>query len=146
MKHRGTIVGLALLLAGGGGASGQEILDIKGTWHPADGAHIVEGPSRHSPSGTEDVLGNDTLKQHTSKFVFRFDGQEGRTFWGELASDDVSEKLIGTLSVDGRRFVIVDEDGTFDGIVVDDDTLDYCYSHVTPTDRAVACGLLVREK
>ena len=146
MKHRGTIVGLALLLAGGGAASGQEILDIKGTWHPADGAHIVEGPSRHSPSGTEDVLGNDTLKQHTSKFVFRFDGQEGRTFWGELASDDVSEKLIGTLSVDGRRFVIADQDGTFDGVVVDGDTLDYCYSHVTPTNRAVACGLLVREK
>ena len=48
--------------------------------------------------------------------------------------------------MDGKRFVIVDEDGTFDGTVVDNDTLDYCYTHVTPTDRAVACGLLLPGK
>ncbi len=46
----------------------------------------------------------------------------------------------------GKRFVIVDMDGTFDGTVVDNDTLDYCYTHVTADDRAVACGLLIREK
>jgi hypothetical protein len=63
-----------------------------------------------------------------------------------LSSAQVSEKLIGALSVDGKRFVIADEDGTFNGTVVDSDTLDYCYTHVTPTDRAVACGLLIRGK
>lgn len=146
MKHCVAIVGVAILLAGAEAALAQEVPDLKGTWHPAEGAHIVDGPSRHSPSGTEDVPGHDTAQQHTSPFVFRFEGQEGRTFWGELSSAEVSEKLIGALSVDGRRFVIVDEDGTFDGTVVDNNTLDYCYTHVTPTDRAVACGLLVREK
>jgi hypothetical protein len=110
------------------------------------GFRRVDGPSRHAESGTEDVHGHDTAQQHTSTFVFRFEGQEGRTFWGELSSAAVSEELIGALSVDGKRFVIVDEDGRFDGVVVDNDTLDYCYTRVTPTDRAVACGLLVREK
>jgi hypothetical protein len=43
-------------------------------------------------------------------------------------------------------FVMTDEDGRFDGTVVDNETLDYCYAHITPTDRAVACGLLIREK
>jgi hypothetical protein len=58
----------------------------------------------------------------------------------------VSEKFIGAISVDGKRFVMADEDGTFNGTIVNGDTLDYCYTHVTPTDRAVACGLLAREK
>ena len=41
---------------------------------------------------------------------------------------------------------MTDDDGRFDGIVVDNDTLDYCYGHITATDSAVACGLLIREK
>ena len=145
MRHH-AIAGLAILLAGGQAAMAEEFLDIRGTWHPGDGAHIVDGTTPHAPSGTEDVLGHDTLQQHTSRFVFRFEGQEGRTFWGVLSSAEVSESLIGALSVDGRRFVMADEDGTFSGTVVDNDTLDYCYTHVSPTDRAVACGLLLREK
>ena len=106
----------------------------------------MDGPSRHLQSGTAPVPGNDTLHRDTSKFVFRFEGQEVRTFWGVLSSAKVSERLIGALSVDGKRFVITGEDGTFNGTVVDKDTLDYCYAHVTPTDRAVACGLLIRVK
>lgn len=124
----------------------QEVPDLKGTWIPAKGAHIVDGPTRHQQSGTAAVPGEDALRTHTSKFVFRFERQEGRIFWGVLSSGKVSEKLIGAISVDGKRFVMTDEDGTFDGTVVDADTLDYCYVHVRPTDRAVACGLLIREK
>jgi hypothetical protein len=146
MRRLGAIGGLVILLAGGDAVMAQEVLDVKGTWTPADGAHIIDGPSRHVESGTVAVPGDDTLQTHASTFVFRFEGQEGRTFWGTLSSAKVSEKLIGAISVDGKRFVIADEDGTFDGTVVDKDTLDYCYTHVTPTDRAVACGLLKREK
>ena len=124
----------------------QEVLDLTGTWHPAEGAHIVEGASLHRESGTIPVPGHDTLRRHTSNFVFHFERQEGRNFWGFLSSAKVTEKLIGALSVDGKRFVMVDEDGTFNGTVVDNDTLDYCYTHITPTSRCVACGLLIREK
>ena len=146
MRHLGAIVGLVILLAGGRAAVAQEVPDLRGTWIPGEGAHIIDGPSRHIESGTEPVPGDDTLRRDTSTFVFRFEGQEGRTFWGVLSSAKVSEKLIGAISVDGKRFVIADQDGTFSGTVVDGDTLDYCYTHVTPTDRAVACGLLIREK
>ena len=120
--------------------------DLRGIWIPAEGAHIVEGPTRHHTSGTKPVLGHASLRRHTSKFVFRFEAQEGRTFWGVLSSGKVSETLIGAISVDGKRFVITDEDGMFNGTVVDNDTLDYCYCHVTPTDRCVASGLLIRQK
>jgi hypothetical protein len=124
----------------------HKVPDLRGTWIPSEGAHIIEGPTRHHQSGTEPIAGHATLKRHTSKFVFHFEGQEGRTFWGHHASAKASEKLIGAISVDGKRFVMADEDGTFSGTVVDHDTLDYCYTHVTPTDRCVACGLLIRQK
>jgi hypothetical protein len=124
----------------------QGVPDLRGTWIPTEGAHIVEGPTRHHTSGTEPVLGHASLRRHTSKFVFRFEGQEGRTFWGVLSSGKVSETLIGAISVDGKRFVITDEDGMFNGTVVDNDTLEYSYCHVTPTDRCVASGLLIRQK
>ncbi|MDI6026103.1 hypothetical protein QBK99_07880 [Corticibacterium sp. UT-5YL-CI-8] len=146
MKHLRAIGALAILLAGGQVAMAQEIPDLKGTWTPSQGAHIVSGQSHHSESGTVPMPGDDTLQTHTTKFTFRFEGQEGRTFWGELSSGKVSEKLIGAISVDGKRFVIADKDGSFNGTLVDKDTLDYCYTHVTETDTAVACGLLLREK
>ena len=146
MRHFGAIGGLLILLTGGGAAVAQEVPSLKGTWHPAQGAYIVDGPSRHRESGTTPVPGSDTHRAHTSKFVFRIERQEGRTFSGVHSSAKVSEKLIGAISVDGKRFVMADEDGTFSGTVVNSDTLDYCYTHITPTDRAVACGLLIREK
>jgi hypothetical protein len=127
-------------------ADETDVIDLRGTWVPGEGAHIVEGPTKHQESGTVPVAGHDTLRTHTSKFVFQFERQEGRMFWGYHASAKVTETLIGTISVDGKRFVMVDEDGTFTGTVVDADTLDYCYTHVSPTNRAVACGLLHREK
>jgi hypothetical protein len=90
--------------------------------------------------------GDDTLKRHATKFVFHIEGQDGRSFWGKLEPSKVSEKLIGAISVDNKRLIVTDEDGVFNGAFVDADTLDYCYAHVTPTDRAVVCGLLVRDK
>ena len=146
MRHLLAIGGLVMLLTGSEAAMAQQVPDLKGTWIPDKGAHLVEGPTKHQQSGTVPVPGDDTLRTHTSKFVFRFDRQEGRTFWGSLASAKVSEKVIGAISADGKRFVMTDDDGRFDGLFVDNDTMDYCYAHITATDRAVACGLLIREK
>lgn len=146
MRHLLVVAGL-LILATGVAASAQDVPDLKGAWIPAPGgAHILDGPTRHSPSGTVPLPGDDTLKRNATKFVFNIDGQDGRTFWGNLESAKVSEKLIGAISVDGKRFIMADEDGVFNGVFVDADTLDYCYAHITSTNRAVACGVLVREK
>lgn len=146
MRNLRAVCCFAACMAGAQAARGQEVHDLRGTWTPKDGAHLVSGPSRHAPSGTAPVEGDDTLQTHASQFVFRFEGQEGRTFWGVLSSDKVSEKLIGAISADGKRFAMTDQDGSFHGTVVDADTLDYCYTHITPTDQAVACGLLVRDR
>lgn len=137
----------ALLLAGAGAAMAQGVPDLRGNWIPGPGAHIIDGPTRHIQGGSSAAVpGHDSLRRHTSAFVLRFEGQDGRSFWGTVTSPQHTERLIGVLSNDGRRFVMVDEDGEFDGTLVDNDTLDYCYRHITPTTRAVACGLLLRQR
>src|SRR5512143_3816391 len=111
VRHLRAIGGLVILLAGGDAALAQTVPDLKGTWIPAKGAHLVEGPTRHQASGTVPVPGDDTLRTHTSKFVFRFDRQEGPTIWRVLSSAKMYEKSIAAISVDGKRFVPTDEDG-----------------------------------
>ena len=146
MKDFRILAAFAMLAAGGATASANDIPNLIGNWTPSEGVHLVDGESRHAESGTTDVPGHETAQQHSSKFVFRFDGQDGHRFWGTHSSAEVSEKLIGAISVDGKRFVMTDHDGTFNGTIVDADTLDFCYAHVAPDDMAVACGLLKRDK
>ncbi len=145
MTHLRNGITIAMLLAGLAAAHAEEPLDMKGTWRPTVGAHLLDGPTRHHPSGVKTVPGQSRLKNNASTFTFTIDGQDGRAFWGSHGSSKVTETLMGVLSVDGKRFVMVDEDGRFDGVVVDANSLDYCYAHITATDRAVACGLLVRD-
>ncbi len=145
MTHLRRGVMLALLVTGGTAAQAAETLDMKGTWRPTVGAHLLDGPTRHRESGVRAVPGHSRLERNATTFTFKIDGQDGRAFWGNHGSTKVTETLMGVLSVDGKRFVMVDEDGRFDGTVVDANTLDYCYAHITPTDRAVACGVLVRD-
>jgi hypothetical protein len=140
----GAIGGVAWLLTAGAAAA-QEAPNLTGTWVPHGGAHILEGETLHRQSGTAPVEGAEGLARHTSPFVFRIENQDGRTFWGEFSSASITERLIGALSPDGERFVMADEDGWFSGTVVDVDTLDFCYVHVAPENRAVACGYLRRQ-
>lgn len=146
MKNLGNIVGLMILLVTSEAATAQDAIDMKGIWNPSQGAHIIDGESRHSSSGQTSVPGHDTHRRNTSPFSFSIEGQDGRTFWGTMSSNKVTERLIGALSVDAKRFVMADDDGHFDGFVVDKDTLDYCYYHIVPGHSAVACGLLIRQK
>lgn len=148
MRRLQAIGGLFSLLAAGAPAMAQQVPDLKGTWLPAPGgAHLIEGTSLHHEDESAPVSGADSgLHRNASRFAFHVDGQEGRTFWGSHSTGKVSERLIGVMSKDGKRFVMVDDDGTFNGTVEDADTLDYCYAHVSPTSKAVACGELVRQK
>jgi hypothetical protein len=147
MRHLCKIGGLLVLLAIGGTAGAQEAPDMKGTWLPTTGDDLIDGNSKHTPDGTAPIAGGDgALHKDTTPFVFHFDGQDGHTFWGTHSAGKVTEKIVGAISGDGKRFVMADEDGTFNGLVLDADTLDYCYAHATPTSRAAACGLLVRQK
>lgn len=75
--------------------------------------------------------------------------QKGRTFKGHLnrsnADGDVKEELWGAFTPGYRLIVGSDEEGTYSFALVDNDTLDYCYTEAAPSPRSV-CARLTRQK
>jgi hypothetical protein len=74
--------------------------------------------------------------------------QQGNTFAGHLkrsnATGDEDEQLWGAFSPDGQLMMGSDEEGTYIFRLVDQNTLDYCYSETGPSPRSV-CATLTRQ-
>ena len=71
--------------------------------------------------------------------------QQGNTFVGRLkrsnASGDEEELLWGAFTPDGRLIMGSDEEGTYIFNLVDQNTLDYCYSESGSSPRSVFARL-----
>jgi len=74
--------------------------------------------------------------------------QQGNTFKGHLkrsnASGDEDEQLWGAFAPGGHLMMGSDEEGTYIFSLVDQSTLDYCYSETGPAPRSV-CARLSRQ-
>src|SRR3977135_2244742 len=74
--------------------------------------------------------------------------QQGNTFAGHLkrsnATGDEDEQLWGAFAPGGHLIMGSDEEGTYIFSLVDQNTLDYCYSETGPAPRSV-CARLSRQ-
>ena len=75
--------------------------------------------------------------------------QQGNTFVGRLKrsnpTGDEEEPLWGAFTPDGKLMMGSDEEGTYIFNLVDQNTLDYCYSEAGPSPRSV-CARLMRQR
>jgi hypothetical protein len=75
--------------------------------------------------------------------------QQGNTFVGRLkrsnATGDEDEPLWGAFTPGGRLMIGSDEEGTYSFSLIDQNTLDYCYSETGPSPRSV-CARLIRQR
>ena len=75
--------------------------------------------------------------------------QLGNTFVGHLKrsnpTGDEDEQLWGAFAPDGQLMMGSDEEGTYILRLVDQNTLDYCYSEAGPSPRSV-CARLARQR
>ncbi len=53
--------------------------------------------------------------------------------------------MIGILTGEGGRFLLVDEDGTMEGEATEGGGLRYCYHHIDRTSRVASCAAGTRE-
>jgi hypothetical protein len=137
-------VAAAVFIAGDAGA--QTVIDMKGTWTGTAEA-IVDGPAQHHPApGAAGTKPAGKFRLSEQPFTVVIDGQDGRRFWGTTASATKTERLIGSLSVDGKTIVMVDDDGMLDGTVVNADRIEVCYRHVNTSSAVVACAPVTRKK
>ena len=140
-------LGVAVLLAATVGASAQTPtpFDMKGTWK-GTGEAIVDGPAMHHPPGTP-AKAAGKYRLRTQAYVYKIDGQDGKRFWGTASGENIAnERLVGTLSMDGKWIYMAAAEGILDGVVVDADTIQMCYRQVTPAVAVVACNEMKRQK
>ena len=75
--------------------------------------------------------------------------QQGNTFVGHLKrsnpTGDEDEQLWGAFAPDGQLMMGSDEEGTYIFRLVDQNTLDYCYSEAGSSPRSV-CARLTRQR
>jgi hypothetical protein len=75
--------------------------------------------------------------------------QQGNTFTGRLkrsnATGDEEEPLWGAFTPGGKLMMGSDEEGTYIFGLIDENTLDYCYSETGASARTV-CARLMRQR
>ncbi|TMJ37398.1 MAG: hypothetical protein E6G80_13425 [Alphaproteobacteria bacterium] len=75
--------------------------------------------------------------------------QQGNTFVGHLKrsnpTGDEDEPLWGAFTPDGQLMMGSDEEGFYIFRLIDENTLDYCYSESGPSARSV-CARLARQR
>lgn len=148
MKHFAslTLTVLVFAIAVVTGANAQTIPDLKGTWVVEGLTAISDGPTNHSGDAAPGPATSGKYNLFELKFTYQVDGQDGLRFWGTTYSKQDSERLLGSLSAGGKRVAMISEDGYADGELIDADTIDFCYRHITEKHSVVACGLLKRQK
>lgn len=134
-------LGAALLIVGAGSAGAQTYMNM---WI-GTGEAIVDGPSAHHlPTDPAKPAATFRLRQQT--FTYKIEGQDGRRFWGSIASEHVTERLIGSLSANGKWVYMAGRQGLLDGEVVDADTIQMCYREALPDLAVVGCNEMKRQK
>ena len=121
------------------------IFDMKGTWTGYNEG-LVDGLATHHPA---DVANTPAGKYRIRRqnFTYKFDGQEGRLFWGTMGSEQQKDiRILGTLSIDGKTVYMVSKEGYIDGTLIDVDTIESCYRHVNPQSAVIGCNLMKRQK
>lgn len=72
--------------------------------------------------------------------------QQGRVMHGTFTSPRASEKFIAVIGHDNKTFHYADQDGFMDGRIIDKDTMELVYRHVTGADTVVAVAVWTRKK
>jgi hypothetical protein len=118
----------------------SSIPNMVGTWSvKAEGALLLKG----------DKPGEKTHRDATQKtFIAEIKvlEQDGRILKGELISKKATEKFIAVIAPDNKNIYYADEDGIMDIKIIDRNTTQFVYRHVTEKDSVVAVGTWKRKK
>jgi hypothetical protein len=70
--------------------------------------------------------------------------QKGNDFAGSVISKNRTEALLGSIREDKKEGIMVDEDGKYEFKIVDANTMEICYWHVTSASLLTSCHVLKR--
>jgi len=115
--------------------------DMKGVWTMTSST-VVLGAEKHHPGKVKQAK----PRYREVKFTLRITEQKDRRFSGTFETEHHTEPVIGVFANNRKQILIADSDGFFDATLVDADTFDYCYRHITSKSTVVACSVMKRER
>ncbi|WP_295442513.1 hypothetical protein [uncultured Thiodictyon sp.] len=135
-----SVCALFVLICASTAFAGQDIPSLTGTWTvQSEGGIIVRGdqPGKvtHWEEKQTSLIGELTILT-----------QNGRTLSGVFKSPKAEERFIGVIGHDNVSLHFADEDGMFDGKLIDQNTIESVYRHVKATDTVVAVGIWKRKQ
>jgi hypothetical protein len=115
-----------------------QLPDLKGRWVGTNEAIMLGTPLHHGSDA-------NTPRLNALEFTYTIEGQDGRRFWGTVASQRDREPILGVIGFDGKTIVAQDSDGTIQGTLVDRDTMELTYHH-TGSSVVVAAIRVKRQR
>ena len=130
----GAIAAASLLTTRQSFAGTSPIPNLVGTWKvQAEGVAILHGQNYSAKS-------HHTKQFSTLNAEAVIQEQEGRRVIGIFKSPRYTEKFAGIISVDGKTFAYVDEDGSLDGKIINKNLIEVVYRHTNKTESVVSSG------
>jgi hypothetical protein len=121
-------------------AAKSDIPNLQGTWTTkAEGGVMLKGQSLGATTHWDE-------KATTLSGEITFETQQGRVLRGYFKSAKATEKFIAIIGLDNKTLYTADTDGFLDGRIIDKDTIEFVYRHVSDTDSVVASGVMKRKK
>jgi hypothetical protein len=132
-------VGLA---ASSSAVAQQPYPDLKGTW-TGQTHSLRQGKTEHFPDTGE--TGPVFVE---APWTLVIDRQEGNRFTGTRGRTKGTQRdpLLGVIRADRKTIHIVDDDGTFLGILTGPDAMEMCRTEVTAVSRNVSCSEFARSQ
>jgi hypothetical protein len=116
------------------------IPNLVGTWTvQAQGAVILKGASHGAKTHHRGEFSTLKAEAVVTK-------QQGRVLHGIFKSPRATEKFIAVIAEDNKSFYYADEDGFMEGNMVNKDTMNVIYRHVTANDTVIGVGTWTRKK
>ncbi|MBT6204819.1 MAG: hypothetical protein P8Q36_06190 [Alphaproteobacteria bacterium] len=116
--------------------AGDEWPELIGVWTGTTEAVVIGDPLHHQP-GEMPHLSMVAL-------TITIEGQDGRRFWGTIASPDHTENLVGVIANDLHTLYFADSDGYAAIQLIRSDVMDQCYLHATADTQDAGCTTFLR--
>jgi len=114
--------------------------DLTGVWTGVSQSVVRGNPPHHQST---EPAGEVRISERS--FTLTIEGQEGRTFWGTIASPDSTEGVVGAIAADGRTIHLADTDGYAAAVLLEPDVMDVCYVLSSTAVQVAACYPMTRE-
>jgi hypothetical protein len=119
-------------------AAAAEFPNLVGEWKgKTSPVHV--GSTGHAVPKGEGVNFTDEFD-----ITFKIENQKGNDIAGVVTTKNRNEPFIGSIRDDKTEGVMVDEDGHYEFKIVDVNTIDLCYWHITAESRVTTCFALKR--